>query len=319
MLYNKSIYSNNIKINNVSDKYKTSNNSIYDIVINKDNKNIKYINKYNCIFLHGAGENPIKTYTTNNTIVNYWGNNIKKFTPHCKKYTFIHTNTKNYTWYNEELVKLYCDVAICGNNYKNCNNKYIKNSIVYTHSMGNLILAYGIYKNFCKFDYLSQSQWISIQPPFYGSKISDFLYNICKYKNKYKIYNYIANKYNYCDNSLPYKTYISLMTNNTSLFHSISHIIYNNINSTLCGTSYIGYYSSYSLDFTLLNYISGIDIINDGMVDYLSCSKFNNDKINYYDINHADGTCITYSKYYDLHYGCKFYDIFNLTSSIKIN
>jgi hypothetical protein len=298
---------NLIKDKNVCQRYLLKKNG------NSSNKNNNDSKKKLCVFLHGAGEQvdapPQKSFE------GYWGD-IQSYTPQCSDYWFVRRNTKKNGWDNIQLQKDYCNVALLG---KSSTNGMIKDTVIFTHSMGNLILSAAIENGFCDID-LKTSSWYQAAAPFNGSRSSTFVQNICKayyYDDSplhfKSIYGYVATVANYCRQGTPdaYKSYVSCGLNYCCPYDPETHhkqcikTLYPNYGDIyskgrMCGTNALGLVSVYSPVLKIISYLSNYGSLgNDGFVSFESCGmkheSFNPDSYqnNFYNpgLNHADLTC----------------------------
>ncbi|KAL9657578.1 hypothetical protein ABK040_001005 [Willaertia magna] len=263
-------------------------------------------NKPTCIFLHGAGE--MEELPPQKTFTKYWGDVIK-YTPQCGDYWFGRRDTKTNGWDVEELQKYYCEVALLGSGP---NTTTIKNTIVFTHSMGNLILASGIDKGFCKFD-LNTSSWYTLAAPFHGSKIATALGTICYdyYHNDFPfnlkaLLGFIATVGNYCKKNSPdaYPAYSTLLPTYCSKEGICINELYAIADpldkGRICGDSPIGLLTHYSLALEVVSWVANYGTQNDGLVPFPSCQMdeqkefySNGPSVEWYGAysNHADITC----------------------------
>jgi hypothetical protein len=119
-----------------------------------------------CYFFHGSGEPATQEPSGNFT--SYWGK-INEYTPHCKIRKFIREETIQRGFNSEEIQKKFClyltDAA---------SPFLIKDKIIYTHSMGGLILSTAIHKKFCDLD-VNTSKWFIVATPFQGSHVVPFV------------------------------------------------------------------------------------------------------------------------------------------------
>jgi len=246
-----------------------------------------------CVFLHGAGildEGP-----PTNTYPEYWGK-INSFTPQCDDWIFNHADTVTNAFDNSTLMQSYCDVAT-----NSTGGSIIKDSIVFTHSMGNVILAAAIRGGLCSLD--SSSTWYLAAPPTTGSKASDLVEDICNSTNWLDgPIRDIATLLHFCVNDQPGDAnlaYVSLQTDYPAL-QGLPEIMTAHANGAICGNSPFGLVSIYSLGLEALSVLVDYGEPSDGMVPMSSCqagldpNQFGDDaNSNFYlaAVNHADSTC----------------------------
>ena len=234
-------------------------------------------NKPLCVFLHGAGEKevapPQKTFTK------YWGN-VQDYATQCGDVWFIKRDTKNNGWDTDELQRDYCATALLGSSN---NSNIIQNTVVFTHSMGNLILAAAIKKGYCEFD-LKTSEWYTIGAPFNGSKVSTKVISICSdyYYNTFplnlkSIYGLIATLGGYCIKGTP-NTFDSYITceegycaKDGTCIHDLYDIVEPRDVGRMCGDSPIGLITHYSFLLEIVHLMTEYGAPSDGFVPFPSC------------------------------------------------
>jgi len=245
-----------------------------------------------CIFLHGTG---VRTNEPpSSSFPDYWGN-VQAYTTQCEKNTFIHTDTVNYPFDDPKLMKEYC--SLCTDQFKNTNEKgigMINNKIVFTHSMGNNILAAAIQHKICDFD-LETSSWYEIAAPLRGTKATSFLEPICEGKESAAL-TWLAITLNYCVDGHMSPAHKSLRPDYPGL-DGLDKIAAERISGALCGINAFGLVSSYSVPMQALSALVNYGEPNDGMVPIFSCNVTGQFGGSYTDafyagrLNHADTTC----------------------------
>ncbi|KAL9644146.1 hypothetical protein ABK040_005611 [Willaertia magna] len=275
-------------------------------------------NKKVCVFLHGAGPNKVENAT--HTFNDYWGH-IEKYTPQCSERWFIRQNTRDNGWDSDELQRAYCKLSLINsstNNNNNNNNTLITNTIVFTHSMANLILPAAIHKGYCDFD-LTTSSWYSITAPFNGSKAASFLNELCYQQAHHlaptnemqRIYDFITKVGDLCDGDKAVAYASSLLpgycdqnknnTNGICLGKELYEIVKKRMKGRMCGFSPFGLFTYYGIGLELLSEMVNYGELNDGLVPISSCAmdldivngfeNVPNALIYHGDLNHADVTC----------------------------
>jgi len=124
-----------------------------------------------CIFLHGAGKLLDLPPTT--TYHEYWGN-LDQITTQCTAHWFNHHDTTHRRFDDPILTSGYCTVAALG---VGSQGTVIKDTIIFTHSMANLILATAFKLGVCSLD--PSSSWYALSPPLYGSKAATKIQQVC--------------------------------------------------------------------------------------------------------------------------------------------
>ncbi|KAF0975810.1 hypothetical protein FDP41_005137 [Naegleria fowleri] len=250
-----------------------------------------------CIFLHGVGQWPSQAGPPVNSFPDYWGK-VNSYTPQCTERWFIREETKYRGWNNTDLQKSYCNLSLINNT-----GNVIQNKIIFSHSMGTLILAGGIQNGFCKIDPSSVS-WYDVMGPLHGSKASLFLKEICVRANTWtdpSIYKIVADEGGYCiggNSTDVFPAYGTLSPDFPGIQELVKYVS-PYVTGQMCGTSAYGLNSIYSVPLFLLSEVVGYGEVNDGMVPLSSCQVFPDKPLSqvysdsYYAVsaNHADGTC----------------------------
>lgn len=236
-----------------------------------------------CVFLHGAGyrfdQEPAHSFS-------YWGN-INAYTTQCKESWFIRRNTANRGWTSEELQTSYCALALVNSKP---NTTLITDTIIFTHSMGNLIFPTAMYKGYCELD-LKTSTWVSLSAPFNGSKAAYYLKTLCyDYDHQsapnsiQKIFDFIAEVTQNCDGENPIEADATLYPD----FCDIDRPSYRGkkpmclgspifsyskplISARMCGFSPMGLVTYYGIALELFANLVQYGEANDGLVPASSC------------------------------------------------
>jgi len=241
--------------------------------------------KKHCAFLHGSGVAG-DPKVADKFEKDYWGN-VRDYTQDfCSNHSFSFSDTRNRGWNNTHLQKEYCEVLT-----RDQEDKFtIKNKIIISHSLGNLILAAAINNNFCNVD-TATTTWYDSCGPLKGTPVAIFLIKVCD-----SVIPEIV-KSDICDGNRPLVAYESLYPGTPGL-KEVEETAHKYIKGNMCGHSPYGITTSYSLGLSLVASIVGLEKLNDGLVPYSSCVNEKKD----YDkdpeslfygasINHADGTC----------------------------
>lgn len=252
-----------------------------------------------CLFVHGAGEHPsTDRYLDLKTLPTYWGD-MERYTPQCQTRRFIWYNSIYRGWDDTESHRMFCEFATHNKSTE------ISNSIIFSHSMGNLVVAAAFHRKICTFDEKS-SIWYAIQAPWRGTRVSDVLPMLCADKClPTKITYRVLRLLHYCKphSDLPSTAYISLQTTYISptgiSYDDMIKIARKYISGAVCGTSALGMGLSWSVSarMLLVALYTKLDTPNDGLVPFDSCcikGIFNNSVSSRYykgEFNHAEGTC----------------------------
>lgn len=249
-----------------------------------------------CFFVHGVGESGpngiLSSYPA------YWGD-MAGFTPQCSQRYFLWMDTRTRSFNDPKLQSTVCQLIT-----NSTTSKEIKDSYIFTHSMGGLIMTASVMNGACTVNKDTSSIYMS-SPPLKGSQTAVFVDRVCK--GEYTVLVQTVAKYmNYCrpGNLGAWPAYIPMDPSDPA-FKSIYYAggIYSN--GFICGdcnlTSNCG---SGPLTETeglkAIAILSGLDFPNDGMVTLESCTSpfikqpldWNpNSKFYRGEMNHADTSC----------------------------
>lgn len=129
-----------------------------------------------CVFLHGIGET-ITAPTTPTDTGGYWGGSVinQYLGVDCNSTAFIHQDTSTRTWDDPELLTAFCQAVAGGTDL----STPVPNTVVISHSMGNLAIGEAFRTGLCSLDD-SSSTWLSLHAPWMGSKAADFVTKLCQ-------------------------------------------------------------------------------------------------------------------------------------------
>jgi len=251
------------------------------------------VNAKDCVFLHGTGVTSAGPPTS--TFPEYWGE-VQTYTTQCDSNIFNHADTVDYAFDSQVLMQSYCSVCTDGftSNKTESGVSLIQNKIIFTHSMGNDILAAAIKNGYCDFD-LSSSTWYEVSGPMHGSKATLFLEQICA-GNASAVLIWLAKELNYCVNGHMSPAHQSLVPSYPGL-NGLSQIIAARISGAMCGIDPFGLFSKYSIPMEALSDLVKYGEPDDGMVGISSCDVIGSFGSSYTDpffagkLNHADATC----------------------------
>ncbi|XP_033747796.1 uncharacterized protein LOC117332853 [Pecten maximus] len=250
-----------------------------------------------CLFVHGAGNlasgNDVKSY-----MPDYWGE-VKSHTTGCASHKFLVYNSRDNGWDKDQIQQHFCNVS--------STNRTIKNTVIFSHSMGNLVIAAALHRKKCTFD-TNTSQWFSVQGPWTGSVVANTLSDICRKPTFFqKLIRRILRGEGYCkpNEDAEFNVYTTLKTSYVSptgiRFDDLVDEGRKYVSGVMCGTSSWGQGEDYtdSAALWILQKYSNLGNPNDGMVAFNSCKlqtvvPFKTKSIHAYfkgKFNHADGTC----------------------------
>ncbi|GMG18233.1 unnamed protein product [Phytophthora fragariaefolia] len=259
-----------------------------------------------CVFIHGLGVSD-ETPQNEAKFVNYWSDHLTGHTPCCSSLNFAHLNTVNYTWTSAELQEKVCNRALSASNTST--NSAITDTIVVTHSMGNLMFAGALANAKCSLD--SSSTWVGMAGPMKGSMCSDFVQDSCAGKTNV-IWEKVGSITGRCPpntglKSLGYEGENYSTTELNAAYAAAQEVYRTKVSALMCGKSYSGLTSKYQAQFWGLgSIVPHKSSQNDGMVEFQSCaagfpeSKFGNNfrnqfyvtKLNHYDMQFRAGDSV---------------------------
>lgn len=252
-----------------------------------------------CVFIHGVGVSKTN-HSSHLDSDSYWGgtDNIALFTPYCHKRYFLHQDTITRGWDNEDMQQAACDTAV---RPRDSATGLIRDTVIISHSMGNLIMAEAIRQGRCHFH--SSSRWISIEAPWGGSPAAKWVENICEGNMSAATrgpLKWLAKELGYCDPTKPNSVargYQVLAPDFPGL-ERLKPLAEKYVSYSICGKSPYGITSAYSVGLEVLGELVNYGEPCDGMVGRSSCQLAGRNyepdyRTSHYiaDVNHADGTC----------------------------
>ena len=124
---------------------------------------------HDCIFVHGLGEIQASPSSAP-SFEEYWNQLHGEDKPsYCKTTAFLHLNTVDYAWFDPQLQQQLCSLM------KPDSQGRLVNSVVFTHSMGNLIFAGALANDVCSL--AKSSAWYVLRstssaPPAFQPSLS---------------------------------------------------------------------------------------------------------------------------------------------------
>jgi len=255
----------------------------------------KVLFKKDCVFIHGVGQTPVQgtAKILNGSYPGYWGA-VEKVTTQCASWIFMNVDTVYRGWDNASLQQDVCNTLTYDIKTGKSMRGAVKHRIIFSHSMGNMILAGAIENKLCSIDN-STSTWYEVSGPMYGSVMATKLKQICKNPG---LYNYVASFLGFCVSGLPTPAYNSLIPSYPGL-ERLAETIAPRLSGALCGTSAYGLNSIYSAEMEATAALAGFLGLNDGVVPWSSCSVKGSTQMmpDYHEswyaasINHIDAEC----------------------------
>ncbi|EEY66604.1 uncharacterized protein PITG_16676 [Phytophthora infestans T30-4] len=251
-----------------------------------------------CIFIHGLG---IKTEEPENLDVfptKYWGN-LTDHAPCCSSMKYAMLDTVNNSWTDGEQQQKVCDRALAVNQQPS-QDSAITDTIIITHSMGNLMLAGAIATGKCSL--AASSTWVGLSGPMRGSMASNYFQDSCKNETNFLVENLVA-KTGYCPavdgiDSLAYEGDSYSNPEQDAAYVEAQKAYRSNVKAVMCSNGFSGLRSDRQWWYWMLGtVVSHHSFKNDGLVEFDSCaggfptSDFGNsyeDKFYVTKLNHAD-------------------------------
>ncbi|ETM55372.1 hypothetical protein L914_01395 [Phytophthora nicotianae] len=256
-----------------------------------------------CIFIHGMGVDEELPGNLDN-YTDYWGDHLPDHAPCCSSLQFAHLNTVNNTWTNVEQQEKVCNRALIVSDTST--DRTISDTIVVTHSMGNLMFAGALANGRCSLD--SSSTWVALAAPMKGSMCSDFVQESCAGETNI-VWEKIGNITGRCPATTALKSLAYQGGNHTTdeldaAYTAAQEVYKNNVYAAMCSEWYSGIPSKYQAEFWALGtMVPHKSRKNDGMVEFQSCtigipdsefddswkSRFYKTRLNHYDMEFLTG------------------------------
>ncbi|EGZ14248.1 hypothetical protein PHYSODRAFT_447797, partial [Phytophthora sojae] len=244
--------------------------------------------------------------TNHDQFTQYWSDHVNGHTPCCTSLKFAHLNTVNSTWNSPELQEKLCNRALTASNTST--NSAITDTIVVTHSMGNLMFAGALATGKCSLD--ASSTWVGMAGPMKGSKCSDFVQDSCAGKTN-MVWEKIGSITGRCPANIGLKSLAyeggNYSTPEMNAAYAAAQQVYRTkVSALMCSKSSQGLTSKYQAQFWALGSLVPHKGPNDGMVSFESCaaglpaSKFGDNyrdpfyvtKLNHYDMQFRGGDSV---------------------------
>ncbi|OWY99473.1 hypothetical protein PHMEG_00029516 [Phytophthora megakarya] len=254
-----------------------------------------------CIFIHGMGV-PYEL-PDNQDSLQYWGD-LSGHTPCCTTVKYAVLDTINNTWTNATQQQKVCDRALAVS--KTSKKSTITDTIVVTHSMGNLMLAGAIANGRCKLD--SSSTWVGLAAPMKGSKASDFIQESCAGETNFLLQKVVRDN-NRCPpttalKSMSYQGESHSTPELDAAYTAAQNVYRDQVFALMCSSSFFGLRSDNQTSLWALGiFAHHHSWKNDGMVEFQSCAvgfpeskfgktwrdRFYKTKLNHYDMQFKYG------------------------------
>ncbi|KAG3183534.1 hypothetical protein PC128_g14131 [Phytophthora cactorum] len=257
-----------------------------------------------CVFVHGLGIK--KEMARNRDRFYYWGD-LDGHAPCCSSMTYTYLNSSGNPWTSDTLQQKVCNRVMAVS--ETSKSSVIADTIVVTHSMGNLMLAGALVTGKCSLD--SSSTWVGLAGPMKGSMCSDFIQDSCAGKTT-AVLETVAEITGKCPpttglKSLPVQGGSHSSPELDAAYKAAQTAYRANVYAVMCSESYTGLISLYQPVFWILGKtVPHKSKRNDGMVEFDSCaagipdSKFGNSyrdrfyrtKLNHFDMEFVTGDAL---------------------------
>jgi hypothetical protein len=253
-----------------------------------------------CIFYHGMGSTE-ELGLQDTSPSSYFGD-IAEHAPCCSSIKFAVLNTWDYGWTDSSLQDKTCNLALQVSSTSDNSTRTVKDTIIISHSMGNLMVGGAVASGKCSLD--SSTSWIALSGPMKGSMGSNYLQDGCAGKLT-SVVSSVLDLLGQCPASgaiasLAYQggQYSSTVLN--AQYAAAQSVYSEHVTAAMCSSSYTGLVSLYQPVFQLAGLaIPHKSSQNDGLVEFQSCaagldstkfgSKYNSDMY-VTGLNHMDTT-----------------------------
>ncbi|KAG6613365.1 RxLR-like protein [Phytophthora cinnamomi] len=227
-----------------------------------------------CVFI--AGLSSYDDYgLTDNDPKDYFGGEIRDHSPCCSSRQYITLATKDNAWYDPVFQQRLVGLIVQVSSTSDPATGTIKDTIIFGHSMANLILSSAIARGKAKID--PSTSWVAASAPMEGSMGSNYIQEACNGdKNGFisTIVDLLGNcPVNTGQKSLAYQgTTFSSATMNSD--YAAAQAAYaSNVSAVMCSSSFAGLVTIKAALYTLAGEIlPHHSSQNDGIVEYASCA-----------------------------------------------
>ncbi|CEG46847.1 uncharacterized protein PHALS_03524 [Plasmopara halstedii] len=257
-----------------------------------------------CVFISGIGS--LVEKEKNQDSFSYWGK-ITGHTPCCSSTKYAVLNTTKVFWTDAQLQQKVCDHILIES--ATSEGSIISDTIIFSYSMGGLLLAGAIANGRCSLN--KSSTWVSTGTPIYGTMGSDYLQDVCVNKTTLVVEK-LANFAELCPPKEGIKSmaYVNGTYSNNKLkmaYKAAQKAYVDNVYALMCSHSFSGVLSRYQAAFWVLGrIIPHKSRESDGAVEFSSCaggfpaSNFGNDfrdrfyssRLNHYDLAFRAGDAL---------------------------
>lgn len=226
------------------------------------------LGQWDCIFLHGGGVTASGPPTT--SFPAYWGD-LHEHTPQCRTRTFNHANTTGTDFTDPALMRSYCAAAGAPSTPNSTAIPTVRNKLVFTHSMGNLVLARALQTGVCALE-ANSSAWYLSGAPLRGTAAAVKLIDICGHPTVVqKPLRFVFEELGLCEGRNVSAEFYSYRPDNPALV-GLAEVANRSASGAMCGTSAFGIVSKYSAALDAVAALVRFGEPNDGLVGFSSCA-----------------------------------------------
>ncbi|POM59795.1 hypothetical protein PHPALM_31421 [Phytophthora palmivora] len=227
-----------------------------------------------CVFVAGLGQKTDYGLSTTDQKP-YFGDEFQDYVPCCASIQYIELATSLYAWYDLTLVNEMVDYLFKISSSSDSSTKVIADTIIFTHSSANLMLAYAISQNLCSLD--SSTTWLGASAPMIGSMGSDFIQMACD-GTLTSVVSSLLELLDECPVttgriSLSYETGSYVSAESKAAYSAAQAAYTTNVDAVMCSNGYSGLVSTYEAVYILAgDTLPHKSSENDGLVEYQSCA-----------------------------------------------
>lgn len=227
-----------------------------------------------CVFVAGLGQETDYGLSTTDSKP-YFGDKFQDYVPCCSSIQYIELATSLYAWYDLTLVNELVGYLFEISPSSDSSTKVIADTIIFTHSSANNMLAYAISQNLCSLD--PTTTWLGASAPMIGSMGSDFIQEACD-GTLTGVVSSLLELLDECPVttgriSLSYETGSYASSELKAAYAAAQSAFATNVDAVMCSSSYSGLASTYEAVYILAGKtISHKSSDNDGLVEYRSCA-----------------------------------------------
>ncbi|KAJ8548560.1 hypothetical protein ON010_g11113 [Phytophthora cinnamomi] len=227
-----------------------------------------------CVFVAGLGQNTDYGLSTTDSKP-YFGDEFQDYVPCCSSIQYIEMATSLYAWYDLTLVNELVGYLFEISSSSDSSTGIIADTIIFTHSSANNMLAYAISQNLCSL--ASTTTWLGASAPMIGSMGSDFIQEACD-GTLSGVVSSLLELLDECPVttgriSLSYESGSYASSELKAAYAAAQTAYAANVDAVMCSSSYSGLASTYEAVYVLAGeVIPHKSSVNDGLVEYQSCA-----------------------------------------------